>query len=629
MLDFCYSKYLYFKEFVVDIECKLFNVPKSTNYLIIGCSSGIGYSLCIALVTKNPTIGLVLASRKYKELNKLKSKLLSINPNANILVRPFDITHFNDASALLNDAHKSIGPIDTIVVNSGIFDLHHLYDADYAIKSESMLHTNLYGPISVIHAFCRYIQSHSIPQPYLVVVSSISSCHPFYNAITYSTSKQCLEFVINHLYGPSSLTTTIIKPGYVFTKLTEWTKSIPFPISQETCAMAMLQIMHLRSNHAIIPWFPYALILPFILYFTPTFIMNLIIKHEFNINTSNNEQGITALRNHIYNIHSHPYAIIKEIGSGSYGTVYKALNTDTGIIVALKKVDGNEVTLKEIEFMTSCTSDYIIALEDYYMLDTCLYIAMEYCEAGSILDILKHTKSTLTDQQLGSVMRDALLGLQYLHKRFIIHRDIKAGNLLINKHGRVKLSDFGVSANMELGIKKSTVIGTPYWMAPEIIQEIGYGVGCDIWALGITAIECLDGSAPYANIHPMRAIFMIPSKPSPTRKQPELSSAECNLFIQKCLEKNADIRVSCDELLKHDSFIKNALKEIVMVELVEKSILHGNMEQKELVAEVMSDEIQSSTLKASNITNEGDVNLTTKFANTMIIHTSNESTIKP
>ena len=267
------------------------------------------------------------------------------------------------------------------------------------------------------------------------------------------------------------------------------------------------------------------------------------------------------------------YSIIEEIGSGSYGTVYKAVNNETGSLVALKQVTmEDESIMKEIEFMKSCNNEYIIGLDDYYTEDDVLYIAMEFCPAGSIADVMKYTDTTLLEKQLQSVMRDALHGLNYLHKRRAIHRDIKAGNLLLNRHGRVKLGDFGVSANLSDAVRKrNTVIGTPYWMAPEIIQEVGYNTSADIWSLGITAIECADGKPPYHHIHPMRAIFMIPNKPSPTVKDSTKWSHKCNSFISKCLEKNPDNRPTAETLLEHE-FIETAPDSSILLELVQLSL---------------------------------------------------------
>jgi len=179
----------------------------------------------------------------------------------------------------------------------------------------------------------------------------------------------------------------------------------------------------------------------------------------------------------------------------------------------------------------------------------------------------------LTEDQIAVVMHYVLSGLKYLHQeQRKIHRDIKAGNILLGKKGEAKLGDFGVSGQLsDTMAKRQTVIGTPFWMAPEVIQEVGYDVRADIWSLGITCIEMAEMQPPYSNIHPMRAIFMIPSRPPPRLTEPDKWSSEFNDFVAKCLTKNPDERSSTDDLLKHP-FMKRAKNLHLLSELVEQTM---------------------------------------------------------
>jgi len=207
---------------------------------------------------------------------------------------------------------------------------------------------------------------------------------------------------------------------------------------------------------------------------------------------------------------------------------------------------------------------------------------MEYCGAGSVSDIMRLCKVTLSEPQIACICKYALKGLSYLHSLRKIHRDIKAGNLLMNEAGETKLADFGVSGQLtDTMSKRNTVIGTPFWMAPEVIQEIGYGTGADIWSLGITCIEMAEGKPPYHNIHPMRAIFMIPTKPSATLKDQDKYSKAFHDFIAQCLIKDQTKRPSADQLLEHE-FIKTAPDTSSLKPLIEsalKRIAEGGLQE--------------------------------------------------
>ncbi|KRY20161.1 Serine/threonine-protein kinase 4 [Trichinella patagoniensis] len=202
------------------------------------------------------------------------------------------------------------------------------------------------------------------------------------------------------------------------------------------------------------------------------------------------------------------FDILCKLGEGSYGSVYKAIHKSTGQCLAVKQVpvdtDLQEI-IKEISIMQQCDSPYVVKYYGSYFKNSDLWIVMEYCGCGSVSDIMRLRKQTLNENEIAVILHDVLTGLQYLHSRRKIHRDVKAGNILLNTEGHAKLADFGVAGQLtDTMAKRNTVIGTPFWMAPEVIQEIGYDCKADIWSLGITALEMAEGKPPYADIHPMR-----------------------------------------------------------------------------------------------------------------------------
>ncbi|XP_074042886.1 serine/threonine-protein kinase 3 [Leptinotarsa decemlineata] len=249
------------------------------------------------------------------------------------------------------------------------------------------------------------------------------------------------------------------------------------------------------------------------------------------------------------------FDIICKLGEGSYGSVYKALHKESDNVVAIKQVpldtDLHEI-IKEISIMQQCDSPYVVKYYGSYFKNTDLWIIMEYCGAGSVSDIIRLRKKTLSECEIATILSDALKGLEYLHSNRKIHRDIKAGNILLNTDGHAKLADFGVAGQLTETIsKRNTVIGSPFWMAPEIILEIGYDCVADIWSIGITALEMAEGKPPYADIHPMRAVFMIPTKPPPSFRDPDRWSAEFIDFVSVCLVKNPCDRASATDLIHH------------------------------------------------------------------------------
>eukprot|EP00049_Salpingoeca_infusionum_P004908 m.85523 g.85523 ORF g.85523 m.85523 type:complete len:452 (+) comp12781_c0_seq3:455-1810(+) len=249
------------------------------------------------------------------------------------------------------------------------------------------------------------------------------------------------------------------------------------------------------------------------------------------------------------------FDLLEKLGEGSYGSVHKALRKDTGHTLAVKIVavdtDLQEI-IKEISIMQQCNSDQIVKYFGSYFKSKDLWIVMEYCGGGSVADIMRLRKKPLGEKALQPILKDSLQGLSYLHSLRKIHRDIKAGNILLSDDGQAKLADFGVAGQLSDSLaKRNTVIGTPYWMAPEIIQEIGHDMMADIWSLGITTIEMVEGKPPHANIHPMRAIFMIPTNPPPQLREPDQHSKPLASFLSKCLVKDPSKRQSAAVLLTH------------------------------------------------------------------------------
>ncbi|EGC39722.1 hypothetical protein DICPUDRAFT_93521 [Dictyostelium purpureum] len=281
------------------------------------------------------------------------------------------------------------------------------------------------------------------------------------------------------------------------------------------------------------------------------------------------------------------FTIIEKLGEGSYGSVYKAINAGTGIVVAIKRVSVDndlEDMEKEINFMKQCKSPYIVTYHASFRKENEVWIVMEYCGAGSVCDAMKITNKTLSEDQIAVVSRDVLQGLAYLHSVRKIHRDIKAGNILMNHKGESKLADFGVSGQLsDTMAKRQTVIGTPFWMAPEVIQEVGYDYKADIWSYGITCIEMAESKPPLFNVHPMRVIFMIPnpSRPPPKLTEPEKWSPEFNDFLAKCLTRKPEQRPSAEELLKHP-FITRAKSHSLLVPLIDEQDIIINEKGREV-----------------------------------------------
>lgn len=256
------------------------------------------------------------------------------------------------------------------------------------------------------------------------------------------------------------------------------------------------------------------------------------------------------------------YTLLEQLGEGSFGKVYKALHLESRQLVAVKvlQLDPNageqQMVAQEIETLKQCESPNIVQyFGSFSRTARELWIVMEFCVGSSLHDIMEARRRCLTERQINAVISGALTGLQYLHRHKKIHRDVKSGNLLLSESGVVKLADFGVATTMSNSIsRRGTVIGTPFWMAPEVIAggpAAGYDAKADVWSLGITAIELAEGAPPHASLHPMRAIFLIPTRPPPNLTERDRWSESFVDFVTQALVKEVDERPSSEELLAH------------------------------------------------------------------------------
>ncbi|KAG8889647.1 hypothetical protein FRB98_003450 [Tulasnella sp. 332] len=264
------------------------------------------------------------------------------------------------------------------------------------------------------------------------------------------------------------------------------------------------------------------------------------------------------------------YTLMEKLGTGSFGTVFKAMHIDTKQIVAIKQIDledsDDDISeiQQEISHLAQCDSDYVTRYYGSFVKGYKLWIVMEYLAGGSCLDLLK--PGPFSEAHIAIVIRELLMGLDYLHTEGKIHRDIKAANVLLSASGKVKLADFGVAAQLSHTLRH-TFVGTPFWMAPEVIRQAGYDARADIWSLGITAIEMAKGEPPLAEYHPMRVLFLIPKAKPPTLEGQ--FSVAFKDFVSLCLTKDPAQRPTSKELLQH-RFIKSARRVSALTELIER-----------------------------------------------------------
>uniref|UniRef100_A0AAY4F0F7 non-specific serine/threonine protein kinase n=1 Tax=Denticeps clupeoides TaxID=299321 RepID=A0AAY4F0F7_9TELE len=285
------------------------------------------------------------------------------------------------------------------------------------------------------------------------------------------------------------------------------------------------------------------------------------------------QEEITSRQRHFILDPAGIFELVELVGNGTYGQVYKGRHVKTGQLAAIKVMDVTGDEEEEIKAEINMLKKYSHHrnIATYYGafvkknapgIDDQLWLVMEFCGAGSVTDLIKNTKgNSLKEEWTAYICREILRGLTHLHQHKVIHRDIKGQNVLLTENAEVKLVDFGVSAQLDRTVgRRNTFIGTPYWMAPEVIAcdenpDATYDFKSDLWSLGITAIEMAEGAPPLCDMHPMRALFLIPRNPAPRLKSKKWSK-KFQSFIDSCLVKNHNQRPSTEQLLKH-TFIRD------------------------------------------------------------------------